>query len=128
MTIRGTALVMACKLISLFLNPANAEHIDRDDTEAILAILGYLFHPGTLIFGPWVAFDVYLSAIEAPIFSITSIFAPIFPAALCLLTSTCVFSMFPEVPGFSLYRAIVETYSFHARYKLLLLQYYKCSI
>ena len=112
---RGSALIMACKILSLFLSPANLVLLETDDTETIFSILGYLFHPGTIVFGPWVSFGAYAQSIHEPIFSITSIVAPILPAGLCLITSTCLFSMFPSVPGYSVYQAIIETYSFHAR-------------
>ena len=96
--------------------------LERDDTETVLSILGYLFHPGTVVFGPWISFDAYLTSINMPVLSISAIVAPLAPAALCLVTSTCFFSLFPVVPGYTLYRAIIETYSFHARFVLKFIQ------
>ena len=112
---RGSSLIVACKALSLFLSPSHVAMLERDDTESVIAILGYLFHPGTVVFGPWVSFEAYHASIEAPVFSISAIVAPLAPAALCLVTSTCFFSLFPVVQGYTIYRAIVETYSFHAR-------------
>ena len=113
---RGSSLIVSCKLLSLFLNSNHLSMLERDDTETVLSILGYLFHPGTVVFGPWISFDAYLTSISTPVLSLSAIVAPLAPAALCLVTSTCFFSLFPVVPGYTLYRVIIETYSFHARF------------
>jgi len=117
---RGSSLIVACKALTLFLSPSHVAMLERDDTESVIAILGYLFHPGTVVFGPWVSFEAYHASIEAPVFSISAIVAPLAPAALCLVTSTCFFSLFPVVQGYTIYRAIVETYSFHASHYYIL--------
>ena len=60
------SLVMACKLLSLLLNDNYRTMIDIDDTETIFAVLGYLFHPTTLLYGPWIPFSWYTNAITSP--------------------------------------------------------------
>lgn len=66
MGVRGMSLVMACKLLSLLLNDNYRTMIDIDDTETIFAVLGYLFHPTTLLYGPWIPFSWYTNAITSP--------------------------------------------------------------
>ena len=114
MHVRGSALILSCKLLSLFLNEEYAQLLDTEDTETTFAILGYLFHPTTVIFGPWLPFGWYRSSIQAPQFSFVSLLCLV-PAVISLVFSTCVFSIFPKVPGYNWYQAIVETYSFHCR-------------
>ena len=114
MHVRGSALILSCKLLSLFLNEEYAQLLDTEDTETTFAILGYLFHPTTVIFGPWLPFGWYRSSIQTPQFSFVSLLCLV-PAVISLVFSTCVFSIFPKVPGYNWYQAIVETYSFHCR-------------
>lgn len=119
MHVRGSALILSCKLLSLFLNEENAQLLDTEDTETTFAILGYLFHPTTVIFGPWLPFGWYRSSIQAPRFSFVSLLCLV-PAVISLVLSTCVFSIFPKVPGYNWYQAIVETYSFHCSHYYIL--------
>ena len=76
---RGSSLIVSCKLLSLFLNSNHLSMLERDDTETVLSILGYLFHPGTVVFGPWISFDAYLTSIVTPVLSISAIVAPLAP-------------------------------------------------
>ena len=111
---RGLSLIMGCKLLSLLLNDDYRALIDIDDTVTIFSILGYLFHPSTILFGPWISFSNYISSIEKPSFRFFALFS-IFPAAFFLILSTCVISIFPKVHDYYSYTAIVETVAFHCR-------------
>ena len=90
--IRGLLLITAMKIISV--------SIDRDKKVKklpnLVEFFGYCFHPGSLVFGPWISFQEYEVSIENPRPLSVSwgicILKSAFQAAFCLLLSDCVLS------------------------------------
>lgn len=59
--VRGPQMIIAMKLISLALDVDSGSY----KLPSLLHILGYVFHVGTSIFGPWVGFSDYDASIDA---------------------------------------------------------------
>ena len=78
----GAQMVLAMKLISL------AFDLDSGsvrDCPGLFHYGGYLFHVGSVLFGPWISFHDYMSAINQPsenifvsLFCVTVLFAPFY--------------------------------------------------
>lgn len=60
--LRGPSLLMAMRAISVAIDADRESHDGR--TASPLAFLGYLFCPGTVVFGPWIPFSAYVGLIE----------------------------------------------------------------
>jgi hypothetical protein len=50
--LRGPMLIFVLKYLSILLS--QDYELDLDDTNQVLEILGYFYHPATLMFGPWI--------------------------------------------------------------------------
>lgn len=58
--IRGSQMLLSMKLISLAFDTGSVEKVMPPP----IATFGYLFHPGTVIFGPWVSYSTYITSKE----------------------------------------------------------------
>lgn len=58
--IRGSQMVLTMKLISLAFDSDTKEK----EIPGLLCGFGYLFHVGTVIFGPWISYSSYLTALS----------------------------------------------------------------
>ena len=96
----GPQIVLCMKILSLEFDLESGTVKQDPDVDAVL---GYLFHPGTVVFGPWVSFTEYqmtflsldpkswlLSVLDAIKFAVLSVF--------CLAYSNC-FTNFLLGPG-----------------------------
>ncbi|AWP09185.1 putative protein-cysteine N-palmitoyltransferase porcupine-like [Scophthalmus maximus] len=88
--IRGSQMVVAMKVISL------AFDLDRGAVSSLPSpaeFLGYLLFIGTVVFGPWISFSSYRSAVEGRKLSwmwLQSSFISLLKSQICLLVSTCI--------------------------------------
>ena len=123
--IRGLLLLLAMKIISF------AFDIERGTLKltSFFEFVSFAFHPGTIMFGPWINFKDFQNSIKIKT-EITSkwflsLFKNTFCALICLLISTCVsFNLFidplqPLLPSLipivsnKWIQAYVTTLSFH---------------
>lgn len=51
-------MLLSMKIISLAFDSGTAERVMPPP----VAIFGYLFHPGTVIFGPWISYSAYITS------------------------------------------------------------------
>ncbi|XP_071331294.1 protein-serine O-palmitoleoyltransferase porcupine-like isoform X2 [Trachinotus anak] len=119
--IRGTQMVVAMKAISL------AFDLDRGAVGGLPSppeFLGYVLFVGSVIFGPWISFSSYKSAIEGRKLSwswLWSSSVSLLKSQLCLLVSTCIapylFPLFIPIDGNAVtekwLRAYETAVSFH---------------
>lgn len=119
--IRGSQMVVAMKAISLALD------LDRGAVSRLPSpaeFLGYVLFVGTVVFGPWISFSTYQSAVQGRKLSwqwLTASSLSLLKSQLCLLLSTCVapyiFSVFIPISGNALTQRWLNAYetavSFH---------------
>lgn len=91
--IRGMVLMLSMKIISI------AFDCDRGVLKSLpnpITYFGYMFHQGTLLFGPWISIVNYKNSVENSVpMSLNWVFCVIKSlgqAIICLLLSSCVFS------------------------------------
>ncbi|XP_054465122.1 protein-serine O-palmitoleoyltransferase porcupine-like [Anoplopoma fimbria] len=88
--IRGSQMVVAMKAISL------AFDLDRGTVGSLPSpaeFLGYVLFVGTVVFGPWISFSTYMSAIEGKELSWLWLYSSslsLLKSQICLLVSTCI--------------------------------------
>lgn len=119
--IRGSQMVVAMKAISL------AFDLDKG-TVGILPspaeFLGYVLFVGTVIFGPWISFSSYKSAVEGRKLSwgwLQNSSLSLLKSQICLLVSTCIapylFMLFIPIEGNAVTQKWLQAYenavSFH---------------
>ncbi|KAG8197226.1 hypothetical protein JTE90_011380 [Oedothorax gibbosus] len=86
--IRGCQMLLAMKLISLAFDYG---YLDKN-IPSIIPCCGYLFHVGTVIFGPWTSYSSYMSSKENTKFSFSWFMSVIRSLAISyafLTVSTC---------------------------------------
>ncbi|XP_068995399.1 protein-serine O-palmitoleoyltransferase porcupine-like isoform X4 [Embiotoca jacksoni] len=119
--IRGSQMVVAMKAISV------AFDLDRGSVDVLPSpaeFLGYVLFVGTAVFGPWISFSTYQSAVRGPALSVSWLLwssVCLLKSQVCLLVSTCVapylFPLFIPVYGTSIthkwLRAYENAVSFH---------------
>ncbi|XP_068186572.1 protein-serine O-palmitoleoyltransferase porcupine-like [Antennarius striatus] len=119
--IRGSQMVVAMKAISL------AFDLDRGTVPALptpAAFLGYVLFVGSVVFGPWISFNSYQSAVEGRELSwawLRSSALCVLKSQACLLVSTCVapflFYLFIPIQGNAVTQRWLHAYetavSFH---------------
>ncbi|CAG5083682.1 Oidioi.mRNA.OKI2018_I69.PAR.g10435.t1.cds [Oikopleura dioica] len=106
--LRGPMLVFLLKFLSVVLTEDLT--VDLNDMSQVMSLMGYYFHPATMLLGPWIPFSLYKKSIETPSFRITSLIL-IIPGALFLIFSTCVSSLFEKSTGWI--GEVNDTISFH---------------
>ena len=119
--LRGPMLVFLLKFLSVVLT--DDLKIDLNDMEQFASLMGYYFHPATMLLGPWIPFryfffkgglfdifSLYKKSIETPSFRISSLLL-IIPGAIFLVLSTCVSSLFEKSTGWI--GEANDTISFH---------------
>ncbi|XP_059189966.1 protein-serine O-palmitoleoyltransferase porcupine-like [Centropristis striata] len=88
--IRGSQMVVAMKAISL------AFDLDRGSVGSLPSpaeFLGYVLFVGTVVFGPWISFSTYQSAVEGKKLSWSWLWSSslsLLKSQMCLLVSSCV--------------------------------------
>ncbi|XP_034029007.1 protein-serine O-palmitoleoyltransferase porcupine-like isoform X1 [Thalassophryne amazonica] len=119
--IRGSQMVVAMKVISL------AFDLDRGSLDSLPSpaeFLGYVLFVGTVVFGPWIHFSAYKSAVEGRKLTwswLQSCSVSLLKSQLCLLVSTCVapylFPLFIPIHGTAATQKWLDAYenavSFH---------------
>lgn len=113
--IRGPMLVFLLKFLSVVMT--EGFNLDLDDLSHVVSLLGYLFHPATMLLGPWIPYSMYLRSIENPSFRITSLLLVV-PASAFLILSTCVSSLFEKSTGW--FGEVNDTISFHCSHYYIL--------
>ncbi|XP_068995396.1 uncharacterized protein [Embiotoca jacksoni] len=117
----GSQMVVAMKAISV------AFDLDRGSVDVLPSpaeFLGYVLFVGTAVFGPWISFSTYQSAVRGPALSVSWLLwssVCLLKSQVCLLVSTCVapylFPLFIPVYGTSIthkwLRAYENAVSFH---------------
>ena len=71
-SVRGAQMVIVMKAVSVGLDLSGAVGTSGGGAEAgsrpapgPLQFAGYLLHPGTTVFGPWIALDDYINSVES---------------------------------------------------------------
>lgn len=59
--VRGVQMIMVMKTLSLSYEVSNG---NRKELPPLLDYLGYMFCPGTVVFGPWISFYAYSRVFE----------------------------------------------------------------
>ncbi|XP_038577548.1 protein-serine O-palmitoleoyltransferase porcupine-like [Micropterus salmoides] len=119
--IRGSQMVVAMKAISLGfdLDRGAVAHLP-----SLAEFLGYVLFVGTVVFGPWISFSTYQSAVEGRKLSwawLRSSSLCLLKSQVCLLVSTCIapylFTLFIPIQGNTVTQRWLQAYenaaSFH---------------
>ncbi|XP_054711221.1 protein-serine O-palmitoleoyltransferase porcupine-like [Uloborus diversus] len=99
--IRGSQMLLSMKLISL----AFDTQFSGNDLPPVIACFGFLFHPGTVIFGPWISYSSYMNSrqsIKVDFSWISSIIRSLIFSFGFLSISTCWTSWFFYSPGWKI--------------------------
>lgn len=119
--IRGSQMVVAMKAVSL------AFDLDRGSVERLpppAEVLGYFLFVGTVVFGPWISFNSYRTAVEGTKLTwswLQMCVLSFLKSQMCLLVSSCVapflFPLFIPVHGDTVPQQWLDAYenavSFH---------------